>query len=238
MKTRIGLVLTAIVLAVVATGASLVYLQSLRNEVVRGNELVRVLVAEKSVSPGTTVEEMLNQDLIAFTQVPRRYAVSGAITDTRGMDQQVLTVALAKGEQVTDQKVRPAGGAGLSFRVPKGMVATTMAVDEASGVGGEVAAGDHVSLVATFSPGPGGADITQILLSNVEVLGATFNTQKTGLGQSGGSQKQTVTVAVSPADSAKLVFALEKGHIWITLEPAGAGQPAAAPGRTVETVFK
>lgn len=238
MKTRIGLVLTAIILAVVATGASLIYLQSLRNEVVRGNEMVRVLVAQKTVSPGTTVEEMLNQDIVSFTQVPRRYAVSGAITDTRGINQQVLTVALAKGEQVTEQKVRPAGGAGLSFRVPKGMVAVTMAVDEASGVGGEVAAGDRVSLLATFSPGPGGADTTKILLSNVEVLGATFNTQKTGLGQSGGSQKQTVTVAASPADSEKLVFAIEKGHIWITLEPAGAGQPAGAPGRTMDTVFR
>lgn len=238
MKTRILLVLAAIILAVVATGATLAYLQNLRTEVVQGNETVRVLTAQKTVSPGTTIEEMLNQDVISFTQIPRRFMVSGAITDTRGLDQQVLTIALAKGEQVTDQKIRPAGGAGLSFRVPKGMVATTIAVDEATGVGGEVSAGDRISLVATFSPGPGGADTTRVLLTNVEVLGANFGAAKSGLNNSGASQKKTVTVAVNPADSEKLVFALEKGHIWMTLEPAGAGQPSAAPGRTMETVFR
>ncbi len=238
MKTKIGLVLISVVLAIIATGASLAYLQSLKNEVVRGNETVRVLVAQKAVSPGTTVEEMLNKDLISFSQIPRRYVVSGAITDTRGIDQQVLTIALARGEQITDQKVRPAGGAGLSFRVPKGKVAVTIAVDEAAGVGGDLAAGDRVSLIATFSPGPGGVDTTKVLLSNIEVLGASFGVQKTGLGQSGAAQKQTVTVAVSPADSEKLVFAVEKGHVWVTLEPAGAGLPEAAPGRTVETVFR
>lgn len=238
MKTRITLIIAAIILAVVATGATLAYLQSLKTEVVRGNETVRVLVAQKSVSPGTTIEEMLNQDLISFAQVPRRFMVSGAITDTRGLDQQVLTIALAKGEQVTDQKVRPAGGAGLSFRVPKGMVAATIAVDEATGVAGEISAGDRVSIVATFSPGPGGADATHVLLSNIQVLNANSGAQKSGLGSSGATQKKTVTLAVSPADSEKLVFAAEKGHIWMTLEPAGSGQPQAAPGRTMDTVFK
>ncbi len=238
MKTRIILILTAIVLAIIATGGSLIYLQSLRSEVVQGNQNVRVLVANKTVTPGTSVAEMLNQDLASFTQVPRRFMVNGAITDTRGIDQEVLTVALAKGEQVTDQKVRPAGGAGLSFRVPKGLVAATIIVDEATGVGGEVAAGDRVSVVATFSPGPGGVDTTHVLLPNIEVLAAFNGAQKTGLGQSGGTQKKTVTLALSPADSEKLVFAVDKGHIWLTLEPAGSGPPTAGPGRTIDTIFR
>jgi pilus assembly protein CpaB len=239
VKTKIALVLTALVLALIATGGTLIYLQSLRTEVVRGNETVRVLVAQKTVTPGTSVADMLNQDLIGFAQVPRRFMVSGAITDTRGIDQQVLTVALAKGEQVTDQKIRTAGGAGLSFRVPKGMVAATIAVDEATGVGGEIAAGDRVSLVATFSPGPGGVDATHVLLSNVEVLETSTGAQKSaGLGQSGATQKKTVTVAVSPTDSEKLVFAAEKGHLWVTLEPAGSGPPTAGAGRNMETIFR
>jgi len=245
VKSRFFLVLIAIVLAFLATAGSAVYLQSLKAEINRGSEMVKVLTAQKFISPGVSVEEMLNKDLVSFTPVPRRYLVKGALTDAQGLSQKVLVVPLSKGEQLTDQKIREKSGAGIAFRIPKGMVAVAIPVDEVVGVAGQISVGDKVALIATFSPGPGGADTSRVLLQNVEVLatsvtsGAAGTGQKTGLTQGGSTlAKKTVTLAVTPQDAEKLVFSEEKGHVWVTLQPAGDSQPVQTPGQTVETVFR
>lgn len=245
MKSRFALVLVAVVLALLATAGSAVYLQSVRAEVKSGNEMVKVLTAQKPISPGVTVEEMLNQNMASFTPIPRRYVVKGAITNAQGLNQRVLVVFLSKGEQLTDQKIRETGGAGLSFRIPKGMVAVAIPVDEVVGVAGQISVGDRVSLVATFSPGPRGADTSRMLLQNIEVLATSSASAPSGAGQKGGLTqsgtnvaKKTVTLAVTPQDAERLVFSEEKGHIWATLQPMGESQSAQTPGQTVDTVFR
>lgn len=245
MKSRFGLVLIAIVLAFLATAGSAVYLQSLKAEINHGSKTVKVLTAQQALSPGVTMEEMLNKNMVAFTPIPRRYVAKGAITDAKGLSQKALVVPLAKGEQLTDQKIRERSGAGLTFRIPKGLVAVSMPVDDVVGVGGQISVGDRVSLIATFSPGPGGTDTSRVFLQNVEVLNTSSassssgGSQKTGLTQSGSTlAKKTITLAVSPQDAEKLVFAEEKGHVWVTLEPAGESSSTVTPGQTVETVFR
>lgn len=245
MKSRFFLVLVAIVLAFLATAGSAIYLQSLKAEVGRGSAMVKVLTAQKSIGPGVSVEEMLNKNLVSFTPIPRRYVARGAVTDPQGLSQKVLVVPLSKGEQLTDHKIREARGAGIAFRIPKGMVAVAIPVDDIVGVGGQISIGDKVTLIATFSPGPGGPDTSRVLLQNIEVLatsassGASGSAQKTGLSQGGsGLAKRTVTLAVSAPDAEKLVLSEEKGHVWLTLQPAGEGQSSQTSGQTVETVFQ
>lgn len=245
MKSRFALVLIAIVLAFLATAGSAVYLQSLKAEINKGSQRVKVLTAQQPINPGVTMEEMLNKNMVDFTSIPRRYVVKNAITDAKGLSQKALVVPLAKGEQLTTQKIRETSGAGLAFRIPKGLVAIAIPVDEVVGVGNQLSVGDRVSLIATFSPGPGGADTSRMFLQNVEVLNTSATssssngTKKTGLTQGGSTlAKKTITLAVSPQDAEKLVFAEEKGHVWVTLQPAGDNQSAATPGQTVETVFR
>jgi pilus assembly protein CpaB len=242
MKSRFALVLVAVILAFLATAGSAVYLQSLKAEIKQGNEMVKVLTAQKAISPGVTVEEMLNQNMVTFTPIPRRYMVKDAITNAQGLSQKVLTVSLSKGEQLTDQKIREVGGGGLSFRIPKGLVAVAIPVDEVVGVAGQISVGDRVSLIATFSPGPGGADTSRMFLQNIQVLATSTTSgtgQKAGISQSGTAlAKRTITLAVTPQDAEKLVFASEKGHVWVTLQPAGDNRPAQTSGQTVDTIFR
>ncbi len=245
MKSRFFLVLIAIFLAFLATAGSAAYLQSLKAEIKRGSETVKVLTARKAISPGVSVEDMLNKNLVRFTPVPRRYVATDAVTNAQGLSQKVLVVPLSKGEQLTNQKIREARGAGIAFRIPKGMVAVSIPVDDIVGVGGQVSIGDRVTLISTLSPGPGGADTSRVLLRNIEVLatsattGVNSNGQKTGLTQGSSSlAKKTVTLAVTPQDAEKLVFSEEKGHVWLTLQPAGESQDTQTPGQTVESIFK
>lgn len=240
MKTRVGLVVIALLLALAATAGSVVYLQSLKNEVIRSGETIEVLVAQQAVGPGKTLEEMLNKGQVKLSPVPRRYVVDGAITDPKGLGGRVVAAGLAKGEQLTEQKLRQAGGGDLSSRVPQGFVALSIPVDEVTGVGNGISAGDKVMVLVTFSPGPGGVDTTRILLKNtdvIEVTSAAAGSQKS-LGQGGSAAKKTITLAVSPENAERLVFAEETGHVWVTLQPVGDTQTVETSGQTVESVFR
>ncbi len=244
MKSRITLIIVAVILALLATLGSTIYLQNLKAQIVRGNEMVKVFVAKTATSPGSTVEDLLNQDKIGTTSIPRRYLVTGAITNAQGLTKKVLLVPLTKGEQLTDSKLGDSGGSGLSVRIPNEMVAIALPVDDVAGVGGQISAGDTVSLIATFTPGPNGVDTSRMFLSGISVMATTASSsttssdQKTSVGQSGATLfKKTITVAVTPQDAERLVFAAETGHVWVALQPAEEKAPSQTSGQTVETIL-
>lgn len=241
MKSRFALIVVAVILAFVATTGSAIYLQSLKANITQGNEMVEVLTAEQAISPGVTVEEMLNKNMLSSTTIPRRYLVKGAVTSAQGLGRETLVVYMSKGEQLTTQKLAQSGGGGLSSKVPKDFVAVSIPVDEVSGVGDQVSAGDKVSLIGTFSPGPGGPDASRVLINNVEVLATsneTVGSDKKGIGNGGGLTKKTITVAVSPANGERLVFAAEKGHIWVMLQSVGDKDQAPTTGTNIDSVFR
>lgn len=109
------------------------------------------------------------------------------------------------------------------------MVAISIPVGEVVGVSDKINPGDRVTVIATFTPGPGGSDVTRILLQNVEVLATSAEIQRTSkkpeIGNASSLGKKTITLAVPPANAEKLVFAEEKGHVWIALMPTSWDGP-------------
>jgi pilus assembly protein CpaB len=103
-------------------------------------------------------------------------------------------------------------------------------------------------------PGEVKEPITKTLLWNVEVLyvGTRLTTVVTEVseGQEGGItftqtreegeviEVDTVTLAVSPEDSEKLVFTEEMGFVWLALAPAGGVEEKETPGRTYKNIFE
>jgi Flp pilus assembly protein CpaB len=94
-------------------------------------------------------------------------------------------------------------------------------------------------------------EITRTLLWNVEVLyigTRTVTAQETD--QAGGilggeTQKETkapdiktVTLAVTPEDSEKLVFTEEMGRVWLALIPTSGIEKEDTPGRTFDNIFE
>ena len=93
-------------------------------------------------------------------------------------------------------------------------------------------------------------EITKILLWSVEVLyigtRTTANQEPTQDGEFMGSQTKsdestkitTVTLAVTPEESEKLVFSEEMGTVWLALVPVTGIDEEETPGRTLDNIFK
>ena len=94
-------------------------------------------------------------------------------------------------------------------------------------------------------------EITRTLLWNVEVLyigtrivTAQESDQAGGI-LGGGTERETkapdiktVTLAVTPEDSEKLVFTEEMGRVWLALIPTSGIEKEDTPGRTFDNIFE
>ena len=79
MQSRVQAILIAVVLALVATAAMVVYVNGADRRAISGQEPVTVLVAKGTIRAGTSGEDAQNAGLIIPQQVPRKNSVTGAL---------------------------------------------------------------------------------------------------------------------------------------------------------------
>lgn len=252
MKSRVLMVVIAIILGLIAAYGVVVYVRSIKSQVAEQHKSVKVLVAQEDIPLGAGIKDMTRKKIASFREIPKKYVVSGAITSSQNIDGRVLAVPVNRGEQLTFDKFKYDTQAGLSFTIPKDHVAISIPVNEVKGVSGMIKAGDSVTVIATFSDYGNGqqrTEITKILLPKVRVIaignviappkGRAEEKKSLVSGvQSDQSMKQTVTLSLTTADAEKLVFAEEKGKVWLTLLPNSEVTPVPSSGQTMETVFK
>ena len=202
-----------------------------------------------------SAEELIEKKLIVTQEIPRMYVSSGAVSSISSIEGQVVSSPISKGEQVTLTRFQYTAQAGLSYGVPEGFVAVAIPSDAVKGVAGLLKPNDTVMVAATFKPGPNGEEaLTKVLLPKARVLavGTSVGAEaeddeiKTTAGGLRGSsdssdEKQiasTVTLALTPADLEKLIYAEEQGSVWLALLPATATDIPATTGRSLETVYQ
>lgn len=107
-------------------------------------------------------------------------------------------------------------GISLDFnsRLPEGMRAVTFAVDSNSGVAGFVTPQSHVDVISMV--GAGADTRVSAILSDVQVVavGQQFEREAKGTGAIPAS---SVTVAVSPEDTQKLIKAVAASKLYLSL---------------------
>ncbi|MBC7287196.1 MAG: Flp pilus assembly protein CpaB [Armatimonadetes bacterium] len=202
---------------------------------------VSVIVAKVDLPVATR----LTPDMFSTVSLPEDKVPAGALTSPDQVIGKVAVTELRAGEIVTDKRVRePGKELGLSFLVPAGMRAVTVALDEVSGVAGLARPGDHVDVVATFDL-PDNECVSRIVLQDVELLAVgTQLVPSEEEPQAGGVESQpkapsqpkvapTATLAVTPEDAQKLVLAATKGKIRLALRRAGDVSRAKVPGVTL-----
>ncbi len=235
MSTRVRTVIFAVAFGLLATLGAAFYINSLRAEIVESGSKHPVFVAKTAVPAGTPAEDLVTKDLVQEVEIPQQYAAEGAVGVLEDFGGRVLAVPLGAGEQLTAAKFRSEENSELAQRLPKGKIALAVPVDAVTGVGGDIQAGDKIVILATFEPGPGGSDVSRVLLKNIEVLAASGDEAGGAPARSGA--KKTITVAVSPSEAEKLVFAEEKGKVWMGLAGAGDETLPATNGQTIESIF-
>lgn len=257
MRSRIVILVVAVLLGILAAFFAARYLSSARADIRAQAEPVSVLVADRDLPAGMSAEEIIDKKYAKATEVPRQYVSDGAVSSAASIEGQVLVTPLSRGEQLTVSRFQLATDAGLAYSIPPGFVAVSVPDDPSRGVSGFVKPGDYVMVIASFQPG-GGLEkaVTQTLLNKARVIATGTDTSQTvpadtstesgggGLigrtsqGGGQGSNVKTLTLAVSPADAERIVFAQESGSVWYALIGATSTEVPPTAGQSYPAVIQ
>jgi pilus assembly protein CpaB len=254
MSRRTIALVAAIVLAAVATIALLSYVQGIEDRTLKDQEPVTVFKAKDAIPAGVSAEAAQSQGLIETVSVPQVVRPFTAITTLDEISGKVAQVVIPAGEiLITDRWVAP-GQAGGGLSVPQKKVAMSIEVDIPPGVAGFIRQNDRISVVAhlqvteirarataagaTASASPARA---QFIVQNIQVLAVgqrIITTTEQGQSESTEAPqgRVLVTVAVTPGEAERLVFAVLEGDVYFTLLPNGA-KSVNTPGRTARNIF-
>lgn len=193
---------TALLAGAVASISANNYLKS---HSVAQNKGVAVVAAAKDIAVGTR----LVADDLKVTYWPKESLGQSYLTDVKKVVGRVAVRQMSPGDLVTAPKLLPESGAAttgiMTYLVPSGHRAVTVAVNEVAGVAGFISPGSKVDVVLTTAK-PGAKvneeTISKVILQNVPVLATGQGTE----------QKEgkpvvvpTVTLDLSPEDAEKLI---------------------------------
>ena len=137
------------------------------------------------------------------------------------LDEVVEGVPVARilaGEPVMRRRLAPPGsGVGLSPRVPLGMRAISVRVDDVSGLAGFVLPEAQVDVLVTGTPlaSPESGRMTRTILSKVRVISAGENLEPDATGKP--QRVAVVTLLVSPEQAELLTLAATQGRLQLVL---------------------
>jgi len=208
-KTTLTLALVLGLLAALAgyaglkATASQVALNSTKNS-------VPVVVTATDMTFGTK----LDRAQLRVVRYPKESVPAGAFSDIDSVAGQTTKIFMSAREPVTNLKLSSRGG-GLSMLVRPGMRATSLEVNQVSGVSGFVLPGDRVDVLCTID-GRGNREetVTKTILQNVEVLASG---QKTAQQDNKPITVQAVTILVDPDGAEKLALGLHEGRLHLVL---------------------
>jgi pilus assembly protein CpaB len=232
-KTVVILGVFAVVLALIASLSLYNYLKKQEAEVQQAVATSKVAVASSDIPIGTTIQA----NLVKVIDWPRANQPQGAFNSLEQVVGRTVKDPYTAGEPILESKLVPKEGQGgiLTYKIPEGHRAMTVAVDQVSGVAGFIAPGSMVDVVLTTTPPGAGQPISRIVLQNVPILAT---------GQILSEQKKdekpqvvpTVTVDVTPEDAEKLAIASTQGRLQLVLRRVGDKEVAKTTGATVARV--
>ena len=242
MRSRGLVVALAVLLAVLAAAAVILYTNGVKKEAASGGNLQVVIVATQDIPAGSALDPLIEQGAFKELNVPVEAVVQGAVpsvSDLRGQttttpivaNEQLATSSLSSGEQVQ----------GGMIGISKDHVAVTIKMAAPEGGDGHIQRGDNVTVYATFtgvsmvkgtlaqlaSPTSTATtttkqdlpDFTGTLIPTVKVLDIINPTVDANGVQTGDSI--TITLDLTKKDAQNLVFAQQNGQIWLGLLPPG-----------------
>jgi pilus assembly protein CpaB len=225
VRRRLIAALAALVLAATGTVVLLAYVRGADARALAGTRTVDVLVVDRPVPEGTPAEELA--ELVRTERLPAKAAVPGVVTDLEELAGRVATVDLQPGEQLLAARFAAPEDLSVPGTVPapEGAAEVSLLLEPQRAVGGRLAAGDTVGVHVSL-PDPS----THVLLHRVlvtQVQGAPVavaDGEGTDTASSGGavpSASLMVTLGLRPEAAEAVVFGMEHGTVWLSLEPEG-----------------
>lgn len=184
---------------------------------------VPVVVTATDLTYGTK----LDRAQLRIARYPKESVPAGAFSDIDSVADQTTKIFLAAREPVTATKLSSRGG-GLSMLVRRGLRATSVEVDQVSGVSGFVLPGDRVDVLCTVdNRGGDNQAVTKTILQNAEVLASG---QKTAQQDNKPITVQAVTILVDPLGAEKVALGLHEGKLHLVLRNPEDGDTLRVAG--------
>lgn len=223
----------AVVLGLIAVYLANVFLSSsAANKDAAPEGMTRVAVAAVPLGYGTE----LTPDKIRFANYPTDALPAGAFRSPAELlpagKRRVVIRPMDVNEPILGSKISGEGqGASIAATLPDGRRATTVRINDVSGVAGFIQPNDSVDVLITRQAlgGGGGQQVTDVLLQNVRVI---------AMGQQANNETgqpvvaSTATLEVAPLEAQKLVLGQQLGTLSLVLRKPGAQENIAG----VETV--
>ena len=186
-------------------------------------EMQDVLVAARDLK----IEEVIKPDVVKVTRMAKTAVPSGAFTSSKDVEDRWVLIGVLEGEPIIDRKLAPRGSPpGLVSRIPKGMRAFAIEVNEQTGVSGFVLPDHRVDVVQIEASVNGRPPEADTVLQDVLVLasGQTFTRP-----DDRSIQARTVTLALKPEQVDTLVAARSRGPLTLSLR--GLNDHVQAPAK-------
>lgn len=195
-------------------------------------KMAQVVVAVNSIPERTQI----TPEMVKVQAVPASYIHRDAIRSLNTAVGRITQAQIVAGEQVLSTRLVQKGKEpSLSFAIPPGMRAISVAVNEVIGVAGFIKPQDRVDVLATFPGEKAGEETTTTVLESVEVLAIAQDRQENQ--QKEAKVVTTVTLAVDASGAARLTLAEEMGKLRLALRPAvGSGAKIEAKATARELV--
>ncbi len=181
-----------------------------------------VVYAIKDIPEGQTIpSEALEERQIEQSKVPADALTTASLASGR-----VTKYGVASGQIVSQHDLQPQGQ-NLSFdaRLKTGFRAVTFAVDNNSGVAGFISPESHIDIIGMV--GSGAETKAKPILSDVEVIAVGQTYQRSPGSTTAASPASSVTVAVTPEDTTKLIKAVLASKLYLSLRNSNDHAPVA-----------
>ncbi len=243
MGRRTVLLIAALVVAALGTVLIFVYVKNADDRAQADAAPVDVLVATQDVAAGTSAADASNAGAFEIKEVPTSAAAEGALTDITIISDQVALAPIFPGQQILAQMFG-APGSVSGLNVPKDKLAISVQLGDPERVAGFVAPGSEVAIFATIARTGAEGQSTQVLLSEVEVIGvgATSLSTQTVTTDTGEQTTEEIprailTLAVVQKEAQKVINAQSAGSLYFGLLGDGAKVSTGKP-TTPQNLFR
>lgn len=195
----------------------------------------KIVVAASDIPIGTTI----TKPQLKETSWPKDSIPPGSAQVTGSVIGRVAIRPITRGDAVTEQKLKPKSGTPgsgfMTYVVPQGHRAVTVAVNEVAGVAGFLTPNDRVDVVVTTPmPGRDQENVSKIILENIPILATG---QVTDQKEGKPVVVPTVTLDLAPADAEILVLSASKGSLQLLLRNITDSAPVHSQGATIAKVL-
>jgi pilus assembly protein CpaB len=185
---------------------------------------VPVLVAKTRVSGWAELKEP--QKLFEVKQFPVNIAPKGAIGDFEKLAKQKLNKNIGEGYPLTESDLLSKEQQNIADKLLPGQRATAIKVNAQSSVAGFVLPGSRVDIILTTRGGGGGNKATtRTILQHMLVM--AVDNQDTRNPEMKSILGQTVTVAATPQEAARLALASSLGDLTLQVKNPGDNSRSA-----------